>query len=151
SHVPLSGGGWAKLPDSWLAKNAERLESMLQAIEATKTGKSGSSVPRWLVPEIVDFGEEIGANLPDSLRDLGNALTKHQGIPKSPLPSDLRADLREYQKKGVDWITFLRSQGLAAVLADDMGLGKTLQALCSIQGRTLVVCPTSVLQSWAEQ
>jgi SNF2 family DNA or RNA helicase len=29
-----------------------------------------------------------------------------------------------------------------------MGLGKTLQALCAINGRTLVVAPTSVLPNW---
>jgi SNF2 family DNA or RNA helicase len=32
-----------------------------------------------------------------------------------------------------------------------MGLGKTLQALCAIEGRTLVVAPTSVLLAWREQ
>ena len=37
------------------------------------------------------------------------------------------------------------------MLCDDMGLGKTLQALCAIQGRTLVVTPTSVLHSWEQQ
>jgi len=32
-----------------------------------------------------------------------------------------------------------------------MGLGKTLQALCAVRGRTLVICPTSVMYSWADQ
>jgi SNF2 family DNA or RNA helicase len=40
---------------------------------------------------------------------------------------------------------------MGAMLADDMGLGKTLQALCALQGRTLIVCPTSVLQAWLTQ
>ena len=37
------------------------------------------------------------------------------------------------------------------MLADDMGLGKTVQALCAIQGRTLVVAPTSVVYHWADE
>jgi SNF2 family DNA or RNA helicase len=32
-----------------------------------------------------------------------------------------------------------------------MGLGKTLQALCALRGRTLVVCPKSVVYNWAEE
>jgi SNF2 family DNA or RNA helicase len=51
----------------------------------------------------------------------------------------------------VSWLVFLRDAGLGAMLGDDMGLGKTLQALCAIRGRTLVVCPTSVLANWAAE
>jgi SNF2 family DNA or RNA helicase len=32
-----------------------------------------------------------------------------------------------------------------------MGLGKTLQTLCALHGRTLVVCPTSVVHNWASE
>jgi SNF2 family DNA or RNA helicase len=32
-----------------------------------------------------------------------------------------------------------------------MGLGKTLQGLCAIQGRTLVIAPTSVLRNWEKE
>jgi SNF2 family DNA or RNA helicase len=32
-----------------------------------------------------------------------------------------------------------------------MGLGKTLQALCTFEGRTLVVAPTSLLGNWEEE
>jgi SNF2 family DNA or RNA helicase len=51
----------------------------------------------------------------------------------------------------VGWLERLREARIGALLADDMGLGKTLQALCAIRGRTLVVCPTSVLHGWAAQ
>jgi SNF2 family DNA or RNA helicase len=59
--------------------------------------------------------------------------------------------LRPYQRQGVDWLVFLRRAGLGALLADDMGLGKTLQALCALEGRTLVVAPTSVLHGWMRE
>jgi len=37
------------------------------------------------------------------------------------------------------------------VLADDMGLGKTLQTICALEGKTLVVCPKSVVYNWLEE
>jgi SNF2 family DNA or RNA helicase len=51
----------------------------------------------------------------------------------------------------VDWLCFLRRIGLGGLLADDMGLGKTLQALCALEGRSLVVAPTSLLHNWASE
>jgi SNF2 family DNA or RNA helicase len=38
----------------------------------------------------------------------------------------LNADLRDYQLKGVKWLTSLWSNGLNGILADQMGLGKTV-------------------------
>src|SRR5690606_12702745 len=76
------------------------------------------------------------------------------GIPRAGLPNDLTATLRDYQTRGVDWLAFLRSTGLGAVLADDMGLGKTLQTICALPtkpARALVVCPKSVVYNWKDE
>lgn len=43
------------------------------------------------------------------------------------LPMPVAADLRDYQREGIDWLGFLWRFGLHGVLSDDMGLGKTLQ------------------------
>ena len=43
--------------------------------------------------------------------------------------SDLRAQLRPYQRQGAHWLWFMNQIGLGACLADDMGLGKTIQVL----------------------
>jgi len=74
-----------------------------------------------------------------------------ESIPDAPEPADLTAELRPYQRQGMSWLAFLRDAGLGAVLADDMGLGKTLQTLCALRGRTLVVCPRSVVHNWADE
>ncbi|MCZ4538291.1 SNF2-related protein [Gordonia terrae] len=74
-----------------------------------------------------------------------------------PVPTGLRADLRDYQRAGLDWLNFLWENRIGGVLADDMGLGKTLQSLALIakvieeepQARILVVAPTSVISNWA--
>jgi SNF2 family DNA or RNA helicase len=69
------------------------------------------------------------------------------------VPSTMRAELRDYQVEGFQWMTRLAHWGVGACLADDMGLGKTIQALavlldrCS-NGPALVVAPTSVTFNW---
>ncbi len=40
--------------------------------------------------------------------------------------------LRDYQARGVEWISFLTDNGFGALLADDMGLGKTIQTIAWI-------------------
>jgi SNF2 family DNA or RNA helicase len=72
-------------------------------------------------------------------------------LPDAALPQTLVSKLRDYQRVGVNWLVFLKRAGLGALLADDMGLGKTLQALCAIEGRSLVVAPTSVLRNWIHE
>jgi superfamily II DNA or RNA helicase len=76
------------------------------------------------------------------------------------LPKTLKADLRPYQRDGLDWLGFLARAGLGGVLADDMGLGKTVQVLAHLlvekqarrlQQPALVVAPTSVVGNWREQ
>ncbi len=67
---------------------------------------------------------------------------------------DLEPVLRNYQKHGVSWLSFLSSNGLGGILADDMGLGKTLQALAFLRtqpGPSLVVCPSSLIFNWQRE
>ncbi|WP_020107928.1 DEAD/DEAH box helicase [Nocardia sp. 348MFTsu5.1] len=74
-------------------------------------------------------------------------------------PSTLHATLRDYQRDGLNWLSFLWDNGLGGVLADDMGLGKTLQTLALFArarengetGTFLVVAPTSVVGNWASE
>jgi len=72
------------------------------------------------------------------------------------VPSTLKAELRDYQIEGYEWLSRLAHWGGGACLADDMGLGKTLQALAIIlektpNGPTLVVAPTSVCMNWLQE
>lgn len=68
---------------------------------------------------------------------------------------NIKANLYDYQKEGVRFVTFKKE----AIIADEMGLGKTLQALTTaikkkeIFGftRTLIVCPASLKQQWKRE
>lgn len=75
-------------------------------------------------------------------------------------PPGLTATLRDYQRTGLDWLHFLRTQGLGGVLADDMGLGKTVQTIAMMETARradpamapfLIVAPTSVVGNWARE
>lgn len=91
------------------------------------------------------------------LKQLHDKLADFSGIQPIEAPDNLQAELREYQKDGVNWLQFLREYSLNGILADDMGLGKTLQTLTSLlheknAGRaetpSLVVAPTSLMSNW---
>ncbi len=145
SLVPLAGGGFAPLPAAWLEKHGQRVADLLAARAAD------GSVPACVLPDLARLYADLGEPPPPGFERLRALVDGFQGLPDAPLPADLRAELRGYQREGVRWLAFLRSAGLGGLLADDMGLGKTLQALCAVAGRTLVVAPTSVLFGWAEQ
>ncbi len=145
SLVPLLGGGWAPLPTEWLARFGHRVADLLAAKE------SAGRLPVSAMPDLARLCDDLDMPRPPGFERLAALLGGFEGIPEAPLPSDLRATLRPYQRDGVAWLRFLREAGLGALLADDMGLGKTLQTLCAVRGRTLVVAPTSVLHNWREE
>ncbi|BHF77985.1 btaf1 RNA polymerase II, B-TFIID transcription factor-associated, 170kDa [Sparganum proliferum] len=76
----------------------------------------------------------------------------------------VRAELRPYQKEGVNWLLFLQKYGLNGILADDLGLGKTLQTICVLVshhrsrrkrggggGISLVLCPATLCSHWLHE
>ncbi len=75
-------------------------------------------------------------------------------------PAGLRAILRPYQARGLDWLWFCSRAGLGACLADDMGLGKTIQVLAALLRRqeqlpggppSLLVAPASLVGNWRRE
>jgi superfamily II DNA or RNA helicase len=76
-------------------------------------------------------------------------------------PRSLKAELRPYQSRGLNWLVTMGSLGLGACLADDMGLGKTMQLLAYLLHRleqgpgdtrpALLIAPTSVVGNWERE
>lgn len=96
----------------------------------------------------------------EKLRKFGERLQNFEGIRNIKPPATLKADLRDYQKEGLNWLQFLRKYELGGILADDMGLGKTVQALAHLlvekKARradlpSLVVAPTSLMVNWKRE
>ena len=143
--VPLDGGGWAPLPAGWLEKHGHLVADLLAAREA------GGQLRRASLPALGELCDALNTPRPPELSRLAPLFETFTGIPRASLPDGIRADLRSYQRDGVDWLAFLRDAELGAVLADDMGLGKTLETICALRGRSLVICPKSVIHNWVDE
>ncbi|MBN1336104.1 MAG: DEAD/DEAH box helicase [Deltaproteobacteria bacterium] len=148
SLVPIEGGGFAPLPETWLDLHGWRLADLLAARDDT------GRIPPHAVPSASTLARETGAEVPSFLDPLRSLAEDFQGLQAVDPPAGLVGVLRPYQRRGLDWLVFLRDAGLGGVLADDMGLGKTLQALAAMAmtpGPHLVVAPTSVLTGWIRE
>src|SRR5664280_3832716 len=155
---------FVKLPDSgWVELDALAVQSVHEAM--ADLGVDG------LVPVPQRIGLERAAHLDDDglkrfgdssqARALRERLKDFKGIPATPLPANVQAELRPYQKDGFDFLCHLTHIRLGGILADDMGLGKTLQTLAWLawlreqnrknQKPSLVICPASVLHNWRRE
>ncbi|WP_408050971.1 DEAD/DEAH box helicase [Streptomyces sp. HO565] len=94
------------------------------------------------------------------LAALRERIADPEGQDAVPQPAALAATLRDYQRRGLNWLARMTSLGLGCCLADDMGLGKTITLIAlhlhrqtdtSAAGPTLVVCPTSLMGNWQRE
>ena len=143
--VPLSDGTFAQLPADWLDTHGHLLADLVTARDTQ--GK----LPRAALPQAARLCEALDTPTPFSVEGLEPLVHGFTELTPPELPDDLRAELRTYQKTGVAWMQFLARATLGGILADDMGLGKTVQALAALVGRTLVVCPASVVHNWSAE
>ncbi|MGC6467406.1 MAG: DEAD/DEAH box helicase [Akkermansiaceae bacterium] len=146
--IYLPKGGALQVP-------AGRLRSILHHLAALTNPKEPTMHPLDAAA-LVEEGA-LPIDPPASLEALRKRLAKRERKREEFLPpGGLQAELRSYQKTGVEWMDFLAAHELHGILADDMGLGKTLQTLTHIlrlkeNGNTLpvlVVAPTSVVPNW---
>ena len=98
----------------------------------------------------------IPIEVDESVRKMAESVTQSDGnIAEAPLAPGL--SLREYQRRGYEWMYALDRMKMGGILADDMGLGKTVQVIALLQttrqaGRTsLVVAPTSLTYNWLSE
>lgn len=150
--VKLSDGKMGLLPDSWFGKLQKFFRSGEFEDGELKISKMKFSIIDELFEEIDD--QEIIMEL----REKKRKLLDFKSIQPKEIPSQIRAELRDYQLEGFNWLNFLDEFKWGGILADDMGLGKTLQILTFLQsqvnqqnGTNLVVVPTSLLFNWENE
>ncbi len=145
SLVRVSEGGFAPLPVDWLGRYGDTVSDLLAAREGR------DQLPKAALADLASLCDELDAAPPPGFETLRALVHDFTALPEAVVADELRRELREYQRQGVNWLQFLKRAELGALLADDMGLGKTLQALCVLERRSLVVAPTSVLHNWVAE
>ena len=112
---------------------------------------------------IIALRDELGTfdriELPEEVDRLRERLRAFAGLEAIEPPPLATGTLREYQRRGLDFLAFLAHLGFGGILADDMGLGKTLQVIAHLAWRkvrdgsapSLVVAPTSVTHAWESE
>ena len=101
------------------------------------------------------FKNQEHISLSDEFRGLARDLKHPEEFPIQKM--DIKAQLRDYQKKGVQWLQMLHHYGFGGILADDMGLGKTLQSIAFISSqikkdsRILILAPSGLIYNWADE
>jgi superfamily II DNA or RNA helicase len=153
--APLLGGGFGRIPADFMNQHGHLVADLLAAREATAAERDQSG-KRAAILDLASLAQALDQAPPPEFDRLAALVGNFDRIPAAQLPADLDAELRDYQRRGVDWLAFLREVQLGGLLADDMGLGKTIQTLCvlrtgvhdGVRRQTLVVSPTSVLHNW---
>lgn len=156
--VPLRGK-WVQL-DRRTREQLRARPPHLSAADLLRATREGSLDLRSLTSDSSsnftgeDGGDTVEVRLVGAMVELAKCLEALTEDRRLDAPVGFGADLRPYQRRGLGWMSDLCSLGLGGCLADDMGLGKTVQllALHALRpGRTVVVCPTSLLNNWRRE
>ncbi len=109
----------------------------------------------WYLTSMLE-NSKIPIEIDESVRKMSESLTNgDRNIAAPPLAPGL--SLRDYQRRGYEWMYALDRMRMGGILADDMGLGKTVQVIALLQavqekGKTsLVVAPTSLTYNWLSE
>ncbi len=158
SPILRDGDGFTVVDEKALIAARTKLNKLLSgpiSLQELVTLGISSSVMGDVAVEVGNeaFSEEIRTSGFISLID-GIGKLERIAIPKG-----FHGKLRNYQRKGLDWMTFLFSWRLGACLADDMGLGKTIEAISifltararGLREPILVVCPMSIMLKWSRE
>ncbi|MSR76931.1 MAG: hypothetical protein EXS63_01705 [Candidatus Omnitrophica bacterium] len=178
---PLNEKDWQNILDSTFLENQSGIHildsnalAILTRLKKSLTSKPGTLNSREFIPiprlEIFDLFSlrKLGARVRFSENDerILTNLMHLESIPPREIPAAFQGELRDYQKRGYDWLCFLYEHRFGACLADDMGLGKTVQALTLLAGLKeqklrspfpnsktphLIVVPPSLVFNWENE
>lgn len=137
--------------DKFLALTDKLKQQLTELDKLTINGKAHSAIQSVLEQTLDGMALEQNEAWQQQAEKLKQAFEL-----KVEVPTNLQAQLRDYQLEGYDWASRLAYWGAGACLADDMGLGKTLQTLTLMLARgsggpALVLAPVSVCFNWQQE
>ena len=150
--IQLNNGTVGILPEEWLDKFSKYFRNALVSDEKLHISKLKFNIIDQLFENIDN--EQILKEIAEKrqlLKTIGD-------VAEVQVPQGIKANLRDYQKEGLQWLNFLDSMKWGGILADDMGLGKTLQILAFLKLKlkksdhpALIIVPTTLLFNWENE
>ena len=130
THMLLPNGVYFRLDTPEILRLRALIEEAraLGEIEGDKVNAGSHNVTLW--EELLSLGV-VDKQMASWQESLTRLVTARPPVPVE-VPDGLDATLRDYQRDGLNWLSFLWDNELGGVLADDMGLGKTVQTLALI-------------------
>ncbi len=143
---------WKKIEEN-IADDGISFADAMRLLAGTSRNNTGAKEVSATSDDAAQWSSVVaGSWLERTLTELRNP----DGAEEVSLPETLKATLRPYQQKGLQWLWLLNRLQLGACLADDMGLGKTVQILALLlklkqkekTAKSLLVVPASLIGNW---
>jgi len=155
AQSPLKG--FVRLSDTDFMAISDRLRKQLARLESLTVSNRGhlqiSEFHASLLGSALSGEIDIrhDKKIDELQKKIKKSMAQRPGVPKQ-----LKADLRDYQTEGYQWIARMTGWGAGVCLADDMGLGKTVQTIAFMlhtadEGPALVAAPASVVLNWRRE
>ena len=150
-------GKFIRLGENDFLRISDRLRKQLQRIESLTVTDHGHLQISELHASLLGsaLSGEVEVKHDERIEELQQKIKKSMALAPAA-PKQLKAELRDYQTDGFQWMTRMTDWGSGVCLADDMGLGKTVQTIAfmlqtSDDGPALVAAPASVVLNWRRE
>ena len=149
--------GFIRLNDSEFLAISDRLRKQLARLESLTVSNRGHLQISELHASLLGsaLSGEVEVKHDKKIDELQKTIKKSMAL-QPAIPRQLKAELRDYQTDGYQWLVRMTGWGAGLCLADDMGLGKTVQTIAFMlhvaeEGPALVAAPASVVPNWRRE
>ena len=160
--------GLAFIKNKWVPVDHEKLKQTLEAYQkAEQLMKDGLTIreamqlqlnPQKMMGFESDDDDQLCISNGEWFDSVMQKLQNPDRTQDAKINRQFKAKLRDYQKKGLNWLHYLYQLNFGACLADDMGLGKTVQLLAFLnsitskkQNSSLLILPASLITNWVNE
>ena len=152
-----TSSGFIRLNDTDFLRISDKLRKQLQRIESLTVSDHGhlhiSPLHASLLGSVLSGEVEVkhDKKIDELQKQIKKSMAQQPEVPKQ-----LKAELRDYQIEGFQWMARMTGWEAGVCLADDMGLGKTVQTIAFMlyvaqEGPSLVAAPASVVLNWQRE
>lgn len=135
----LQAEGLSLIKGKWVEVNHDKLRAALLAFDrAAELGDLTFAAAMRLqlgIDQRLNGGDPALIEITNGmwLKNIRERMYEPSGVGRTTAGPAFKAELRQYQQTGLEWLCNMKKLGFGALLADDMGLGKTVQILALLE------------------